>query len=182
MTTMFSCEICDIVFKSGASLSSHKYRFHKPTKSCKSTLDERYEKSDTQFSCKICNKVFKSGASLSSHVYRCHKTTKTIKSKTNKSNLNEPRGERDDPYGLQRSVFRMIKHQQLIKMLSRALLDDVLPMTAMQVDQLMPHGDIVRVLADGTGEDIENIFEDESNEKILKNLFDVFSYSFNNIF
>ena len=177
MTTMFSCEICDIVFKSGASLSSHKYRFHKPTKSCKSTLDERYEKSDTQFSCKICNTVFNSGASLSSHVYRFHKTMKSIK-----SSLNEPRRERDDQYGLQRSVFRMIKHQQLIKMLSSALLDDVLPMTAMQVDQLKPHGDIVRMLADGSREDRENIFEDESNEKILKNLFDVFSYSFNNIF
>ena len=171
---MLSCEICDIVFKSGASLSSHKYRFHRPTKSLKSTLDD---KSDIQFSCKICNTVFKSGASLSSHVYRFHKTMKSIK-----SSLNEPRRERDDQYGLQRSVFRMIKHQQLIKMLSSALLDDVLPMTATQVNQLKPHGDIVRMLADGSREDRENIFEDESNERILKNLFDVFSYSFNTIF
>lgn len=76
----------------------------------------------------------------------------------------------------------MVKHQELIKLLSNALLDGFLPLTATQVNLLTPQGDIIRELADGTKEDIENVFEDELNEQILKNVFEVFRYSFNDIF
>ena len=43
-------------------------------------------------------------------------------------------------------------------------------------------GDIVRVLADGSRENGEKVFEDESNQQILNILFNAFSYSFNNKF
>lgn len=172
---MFSCKTCEKVFKTCASLSNHKYRFHKSTKSLKSITNEPREKGNKQFSCKICDIVFKTGSSLSSHKYRFHKPTRSIKSR----NLREAH---DESYGLQKSVFRMVKHQQLIKLLSKALLDGFLPMTSTQVKLLTAQGDIVRVLADGTEKDRENVFEDESNDQILKNLFEVFRYSLNNIF
>ena len=136
------------------------------------------------FACKVCDKVFKTGSSLSSHKYRYHakkvNRKETIKKSSDKSM--KKRGEQTNGLQVQSNFIKIVKYQQLIKSLSKALLDGSLPMTSTQVNQLKPHGDLVRELADGSVEEVATVLEDVSNKKILKLFLDTISYSFNNIF
>ena len=140
------------------------------------------------FACKVCDKVFKTGSSLSSHKYRYHakkvnrKETIIITIKTSSDKSMKKRGEQTNGLQVQSNFIKIVKYQQLIKSLSKALLDGSLLMTSTQVNQLKPHGDLVRELADGSVEEVATVLEDVSNKKILKLLFDTISYIFNNIF